>query len=282
VMAEGYNDATANTSVTVLPYRAPSGSVQVDPAEIQENGSAVLAANFANGQCGGSMRGPVFTVSEGTVRDGNHFDASGIQFDPANTSAQQKTVRITAEVTDDKGPHTAEGALVVKKGAAVLATRLPDVIFPAGSARVNNCGKRVLLEDLKALIDRDPTGHVVFVGHVSEKEKAESLDLKRALNAAAVISAGQGICASFPVSQILVSGAGAADNGVELQPHFCGTSATPKTAELSGQVIKESDTNAKFRRVEVWFVPTGGNGPASVKESQEASALPVSSIGCPK
>jgi len=163
----------------------------------------------------------------------------------------------------------------------VAATRLPDIIFPVNSARVNNCGKRVLLEELKSLTERDPTGKVVFVGHITEKEKAE-IDRQRAMNAAAVISAGSGICTSFPASQILVSAVGAADNGVELQPQFCGTSATPRTAELSGQAVKESDTNAKYRRVEVWFVPTGGVAPASVKDSQEATALPVSSLGCPK
>jgi hypothetical protein len=204
-----------------------------------------------------------------------------VAFDPSDNSEQRKIVTLQARMADQKGVTAAEAKVVVKKKPVLTATRLPDIVFPANSARVNNCGKRVLLEELKSLIDRDPTGKVVFVGHVTEKEKSD-IDRQRAMNAAAVISAGHGICASFPVSQILVSGAGAADNGVELQPHFCGTSATPKTAELSGQMVKESDTNAKLRRVEVWFVPTGGNAPASVKESQEASALPVSSIGCPK
>jgi hypothetical protein len=102
------------------------------------------------------------------------------------------------------------------------------------------------------------------------------------MNAAAVISAGKGICSSFPASQILVSNAGATDNGVEPQPHFCGTSTTPKTNELGGQSVRESDAQAKYRRVEVWFVPTNGVMPASAKDTKEASALAVSSLGCPK
>ncbi len=51
---------------------------------------------------------------------------------------------------------------------------------------------------------------------------------------------------------------------------------------MSAQAVKESDANAKYRRVEVWFVPTGGVAPTSLKEFQEATAIPVSSLGCPK
>ena len=172
--------------------------------------------------------------------------------------------------------------MVVKKGAAAQATRLPDIIFPAGGSRVNNCGKRVLLEDLKALIDRDATGHVVFVGHFAGKEKAASLDLKRALNAAAVISAGQGVCGSFAANHIHVGAVGSADNGSDYQPRFCGTSATPKVGERSGQAVREADAQAKFRRVEVWWIPTGGSLPAAAQGSKDATTLSLSSLGCPK
>jgi len=223
----------------------------------------------------------VISASEGAIA-GNRFDSSGVQFDPSDNNEQRKTVRLQARVADDKGAATADATVVVKRKAVIMAKRLPDIVFPNNSARVNNCGKRVLLEELKALIDRDPSGKVVFVGHVTGSEKTAGLDRMRALNSAAVISAGQGICSSFPASQIQVSEVGSTDNGVDLQPHFCGTSATPKTGELSGQTVKESDGLAKFRRVEVWFVPTGGTLPASVKESQEATALAVTSLGCPK
>jgi len=281
VTAAGYNDATANTTVTVLGYRPPSGTVQINPSQIPAGTTATVNANFTPGQCGGSMRGPVITASEGSIR-GNTFDSAGIQFDPSNNSAQQKTVRVTAQVADDRGPTSAEGTVVVTKAAALQATRLPDIIFPAGSSRVNNCGKRVLLEDLKALAARDPNGKVVFVGHVSDKEKAKGLDQKRALNASAVISAGQGVCSSFPASQIMVGAAGSAENGSDYQPRFCGTSATPKVGELPGQSVREADAQAKYRRVEVWFVPSGGVLPAAASGSKDATSLSVSSLGCPK
>jgi hypothetical protein len=278
--APEYNNASARTTVTVLPYRAPSGSLQVSPSEIWAGEKATVTPSFTPGQCGGSLGTPEISATEGSI-SGGQFDSSGVQFDPSDNSEQRKTVKLQARVADEKGSGTAEATLVVKKKAAVMAKRLPDIVFPAASTRVNNCGKRVLLEELKSLIDRDPTGKVVFVGHITEKEKA-GVDRQRALNSAAVISAGQGICTSFPANQILVSAAGGADNGVDLQPHFCGTSATPKTGELAGQIVKESDTQAKYRRVEVWFVPTGGAMPASLKDYQDASALSVSSLGCPK
>jgi hypothetical protein len=278
--APEYNRAATETTVEVLPYRPPAGTIEVSPAEIWAGEKATIASRFSQGQCGGTLRGPEFSANEGAV-SGNVFDSSSVQFDPSNNSEQRKTITLQARVADQKGVTAAEATVVVKKKAVVAATRLPDIVFPANSARVNNCGKRVLLEELKSLIDRDPTGKVVFVGHITEAEKSE-LDRQRAMNAAAVISAGQGICTSFPANQILVSGAGSADNGVDLQPHFCGTSAIPRTGELSGQIVKESDAKAKYRRVEVWFVPTGGVAPASLKDSQEASAIPVSSLGCPK
>jgi hypothetical protein len=164
-----------------------------------------------------------------------------------------------------------------------MAVRLPDIIFPARSSRVNNCGKRVLLEELKSFMERDPSGNVVLVAHISDAEKSVSgLDQQRALNAAAIISAGQGICSSFPPTQILVAAVGAAENGTDFQPNFCGTSTTPRTLERSGQVVKDSDEQAKFRRVEVWFVPAGGRPPASATDYRNASTLPVSSLGCPR
>ena len=220
----------------------------------------------------------MFTASEGSI-SGNQFDSSEVQFDPGSTSEQRKTITVVARVADGKGEGTAQAALVVKKPAVTLPRRLPDIIFPTASARVNNCGKRVLLEELKAMIDGDPNGKVVFVGHVSEREAGKAgLDQQRALNAAAVISAGQGVCSGFAASKILVGAAGAADNGADYQSHFCGT-----TQELPGSLVKEGESDAKFRRVEVWFVPSSGaQPPASVKDYKDAASLSVSSLGCPR
>ena len=277
ITAPDYNTATAAGTITVRDYRAPSGSVEASPQEIWFGQKATLSANFAPGQCGGNLRGPVFAASEGAVA-GNQFDSSEVQFDPGSTSEQRKTITITARVADEKGQASAQTSLVVKKAPATMAKRLPDIIFPAGSARVNNCGKRVLLEELKALIESNSGGKVVLVGHISEKDTGKSgLDQQRALNAAAVISAGTGVCYGYSASQILVGAVGAADNGVDYQSHFCGTSP-----ELPGSLVNESESDARARRVEVWFVPSGGAVPPSAKDYRDAASLSVSTLGCPR
>ena len=278
VSAPGYNDASAQTTVTVRGYVAPSGSVSATPAEIWVGDKATLAANFSPGQCGGAL-GPVsYSTAEGSV-SGNEFDSSGVRFDPANTSEQQKTITIMAKVADQQGSGSAQTAVVVKQKGVVASKRFPDIVFPKGSARVNNCGKRVLLEELKASLDSDPNGHVVFVGHESESEKGSAeLDLRRALNAAAVISAGAQICLGFSAANISITSAGTADNGVDFQPYFCESS----TGEIKGNVVTEADSEAKNRRVEVWFVPSGGLPPASAQGSKSAVELNVAALGCPR
>jgi outer membrane protein OmpA-like peptidoglycan-associated protein len=235
-----------------------------------------LTANFT-GQCGGTIRSPKFSASEGSV-SGDTFDSTGVQFGPSGS--QQKTVTITAKASDDKETGEATTTVVVKRNPQ--AARLPDVLFAKGSARVNNCGKRVLLEQLKTYLDQDPGGKVIFVGHAAPKEpKAAHLDRKRAENSAAVISAHKGICLGFPASQILISEAGTSQQGASFQPYFCGPSTSAVT-ERAGQKVSEKDKDAQLRRVEVWFVPSGAEIPSSVGTTKDAAAYGISKLGCPK
>ena len=162
VSAPEYNDTTLERIVTIGAYQPPSGAIEASPREIWAGEKASLSANFNPGHCGGELGSPVFTASEGSI-SGNQFDSSEVQFDPGSTSEQRKTITVAARVADGKGEGTAQAALVVKKPAATLPRRLPDIIFPTASARVNNCGKRVLLEELRGLTDGDPNGKVVFV-----------------------------------------------------------------------------------------------------------------------
>jgi hypothetical protein len=271
-----YNVGSATSTVGVRAYTPPTGVLDVSPAEIIVGQKATLAPRFQTGQCPGTLRSPVITASEGSV-SGDQFDSTTVSFDPSATTEQRKTVTLVAKASDGKGEGTAQATIVVKK--PVQATRLPDIVFPAGSARVNNCGKRVLLEELKTAIERDPGGKVVLVGHTSAKEAGKAgLDEQRALNAAAVISAATGVCSAFPASQTMIGTVGATDNGVDYQSQFCGSS----TRELAGSAVKESDADAKYRRVEVWFVPSGSAMPASVPAYKDASTLNVSKLGCPR
>ncbi len=280
VTAKDYNDASAETTITVLGYTVPSGTVSVSPSEINLGEKATLTSNFTPGQCGGPLTPVTYSASEGTI-SGNQFDSTNVQLAPPTSSEQRRTITLMAKVSDAQGSGSAQTSVVVKQRAALSATQLPDVLFAQNSDRVNNCGKRVLLEELRRLTDSDPQGRVVIVGHIDGSEKAsQSLDSKRALNAAAVISAGQGVCTSFPASQILVNAAGAAENGVTYKPNFCAGSTA--VAERPGLTVAASDDAAKSRRVEVWFVPSGGTLPPSAANAKGAATLGVNSLGCPQ
>jgi outer membrane protein OmpA-like peptidoglycan-associated protein len=274
VSADGYNDATSQATVNVLGYVPPTGTLSVSRPEIYVGETTLLDATFRGGQCGGQIGPTTYTASEGSI-NGKEFNSTGVRFDPPGPTEQRKTVMLAARAADERGSATAEASVVVKQRAAIGAQRFSDIVFLQDSSRVNNCGKRVLLEDLKNKLDSDPGGKVLFVGHTGTGEKNADLATKRALNAAAVISAGEGICPRFPASSIFVK-AGSADNGVDFQPNFCAASN-----ERPGQAVPQTE-DAKTRRVEVWFVPTGGAIPANAVDARNASTLGVASLGCPR
>jgi hypothetical protein len=280
VTANGYNDSSAETTVSVLGYTPPTGFVTVSPSEIFVGDKATVSARFSSGQCRGTEGRVTLSAMEGTI-NGDQFDSSNVPFAPPGSSEQRRTVTIVAKVSDERGSGTAQANVVVKQKAIDAARRLPDVLFAASSDRVNNCGKRVLLEELRTLENNDPAGKVVLVGHTAEGERSpKDLDLKRALNAAAVISAGREVCTAFPASQILVNGSGSTDNGVDFQPNFCGGSTA--TAERPGQVVAATDDAAKYRRVEVWYVTSGATLPPSASGAKDAAASGVGALGCPR
>jgi hypothetical protein len=270
-----YEPATSDATIAVLEKRAPTGSVQAAPSEIMAGQKSTLSATF-DGQCCSPIGAPKFSASEGTI-SGNEFDSSGVGFDPADHSEQRRVITITAKVTDQcNNDGSATTSVTVVQKAVMSPVRLPDVLFPAGSSRVNNCGKRVLLEQVRTYFERDPGGKVVLVGHNAASETASKVADDRARNAAAVITAGSGICLSIPADQVLVSAPGAEQKGVDFKPNFCG----PSVLEQRGASVHSSDPMAQYRRVEVWFVPSGAELPNSLGDHQAASALHIS--GCPK
>jgi len=262
VNGANFNPASAQTVITVREYRPPTGTAQANPNEIYVGEESALSAT-CQGQCGGPMQPPAFSSSEGSVQ-GDQFNSTGVQFDEANNAEQRKTVTITARCSDNRSAGTATTDVTVIRKAVIAAVRLPDVLFSDNNARVNNCGKRVLLEELRGHFEKDPTGTVVLVGHSSSGETTDNLDMQRALNAAAVITAGTGVCLSIPQSQVLVNATGVNQNGVSFEPGLCGTSVGAGASSM--------------QRVEVWFIPPGGHPPSY----QNASSLPVTALGCPK
>jgi hypothetical protein len=52
--------------------------------------------------------------------------------------------------------------------------------------------------------------------------------------------------------------------------------------EKGGQGVKESDKRAPFRRVEIWFIPSGADIPATLTGLKPAPAKDIQAKGCPK
>jgi outer membrane protein OmpA-like peptidoglycan-associated protein len=259
---------------------APTVRFQPSPARIPFGTRLPLSATAAPSACGGNttLR---YTASEGRVT-GDAFDSSTVAFDTSNRLREQtKVVRLTATATDQNGKTGTAGADVTVT-LSPEARRLDDIVFTANSARVNNCAKRLLLEQLTPMLRNDPQATVILIGHRDERERGRAnakLDTTRVLNAAAVLSAGTGICPQLELSRIKYSAVGT-DQSSATRPSFCGESTG--VTERSGQTVKTTDDRAQFRRVEVWIVPGGAAMPSGVSGLQSLPAADVQKLGCPK
>ena len=279
VMNAPVTSAPANFSISSLT--PPGLTFTVTPNTVPyTSGPITLRAVATASSCGGAV----------TVRYSGEA-VTGATFTPGNVSGfdmsnrvrpQSKVVTITATATDTKN-QTVTRTAPVTVTLGPEARRLDDVVFQSLSARVNNCGKRLLLEELTPMLRSDPGAKVILIGHRDEKEKggkaALELDTTRVLNAAAVLSAGKGICPQLDLSRITMKAVGT-DQSSTPRPALCGASANVK--EKTGQAIKESDKNAEYRRVEIWFVPSGAADPLGVTGLMPVPAAAVTKLGCPK
>jgi hypothetical protein len=302
--------ATASFTVTVTPPTI--SSVTATPNTLMctavANGqhTAQLAATAQAGPCGGNLTYK-WTVSEGSVTNDTSpnatFDASSLNFE-GGAQGQTKTVTATLTVTDEMG-QTATQTTTITVNCPPQYKRLDDVIFGKNNARVNNCGKRIMIDDAgSATGDYD----IVLVGHRDTDERENlpgthrrtrgrrhgnpeagmPLDEARALNAAAVLSAGGATCGHFDPSRIRVDWVGTTQTS-EPRPALCGTSNTGANAtpaetqnvkERRGQTVTAADKN---RRVEVYLVPHGSSAmPPAVQNARPLPDDQMKEIGCPK
>jgi outer membrane protein OmpA-like peptidoglycan-associated protein len=273
------SEATSNpVSVMIKPLTPPTISFSVSPSTIPYGNTVPLSANAQGSECGG----PATIRYSGEGVSGSTFDSKALSFDMTNRlKSQSKTVRLTATATDQKN-QTASAPADVTVTLNSQARRLDDIVFQSMSSRVNNCAKRLLLEELTPLLRADPGAKVILIGHrdASEKGKAGSkLDEARVLNSAAVLSAGKGICPSLDLSRVMVNWVGT-EQGSDTRPALCGSSTNVK--EKGGQMVKDSDKKAQYRRVEIWIVPSGAEMPAGISGLKEAPMADVQKIGCPK
>jgi outer membrane protein OmpA-like peptidoglycan-associated protein len=239
-------------------------------------------------------------LKPGINTDSGILTTQGIVLQPGGPS---KRVDVNVTVIDQNGKVIGKvtppggGATVMAPPAPApvaapappkpMPMQLDDVVFGKGSARTNNCGKRILdqvFERAASMGDYD----VLLVGHFDAVEKnvkvrdaktrkTRSLDEERALQVAAVLSAGTEPCKRLDVNRIKIATMGAGQVS-EFKTSLC--EATVK--ERATGKISAADGNAKNRRVEIWLVPKNGPMPNGVENIQNAPVTDIQSKGCPK
>jgi outer membrane protein OmpA-like peptidoglycan-associated protein len=240
-----------------------------------------------------------WTVSEGSVTNDTNanatFDASTLTF---GQGAQQQTKSVTATVTvTDETGKTASQSTTITVNCPPQFVRLDDVVFAKNNSRVNNCGKRLLIDDAARRMasgDYD----IVLVGHRDADEEANvpagrgrrgrgrgrrggpeagmPLDEARTLNCAAVLTGGGGTCGNVDPAHVRVDWVGT-DQTSETRPGQCSTS---NIKERRGSQVTDADKN---RRVEIYLVPRNAQQmPPAVKNIKPLPDREVKALGCPK
>jgi outer membrane protein OmpA-like peptidoglycan-associated protein len=288
---------SATATVTVNESAPTISSVTADPntlacaANTTGTHTSTLTGQATASACGGNLTYK-WTVSEGSVTNDTSptatFDASTVNFE-GGAQGQTKTVNATLTVTDETG-KTASQSTTITVNCQPQYVRLDDVVFAKNNARVNNCGKRILIDDAAPRLasgDYD----IVLVGHRDSDEEANvgergrrgrhraerrPLDEERTLNCAAVLSGGTGTCGKVDRSRIRVDWVGT-DQTSETRPGLCGTS---NVKERRGSQTSAADKN---RRVEVYLVPRNSQTmPPAVKNIKPLPEREVRALGCPK
>src|SRR5665213_2556024 len=281
VSAGGSSGTSGPVTININPLLPPTIQFTISPSTVPYRTRVNLAATAAGSTCGG----PATIRYSGQGVTGNTFDSTALTFDMSNRLKEQsQTVTITATATDPKN-QTASATAPITVTLTAQTRRLDDIVFPLNSSRVNNCAKRLLLEELTPMLRADPGAKVILIGHRDTGERVVrgrepvQVDEARVLNAAAVLSAGKGICPSLDLSRVKVNWVGT-EQGSEMRPALCGTSTNVK--ERGGQAVGESDKRAEYRRVEIWFVPGGADMPANIGGLKDAPERSIQAKGCPR
>ncbi len=294
---------TASTTLTTSNAPPTISSATADQPTLtcaaDKNGTHTtnLTVQATGGACGGNLTYK-WTVSEGTVtNDSNQtatFDSSSLNFEGGGQN-QTKTVTATVTVTDQNGQTASQTTTITVNCPPQIIRFSNDVVFAKNNARVNNCGKRLLIDQVAqqaASGDYD----ILLVGHraAGEEENVPGrppragqrprrganpeaglpLDEARALNSAAVLSGGGGTCGNVDPSRIKLAWVGT-DQTSPTQPGLCGTS---NIKERRGQTTTEADAP---QRVEVYLIPRGSQAlPQGVQVQPTPDMLKA--LGCPK
>jgi outer membrane protein OmpA-like peptidoglycan-associated protein len=292
---------TATASLTVSDTTPTISSVSANPTTLacaaNTNGqhTSQLTASASASACGGNLTYK-WTVSEGSVTNDTSanatFDASTLNFE-TGTASQTKTVTATVTVTDETGKTASQSTTITVNCVQNQPIRLDDVVFAKNNSRVNNCGKRLLIDDAARRMasgDYD----IVLVGHRAADEErdvpggrrrtrrgrspeaGQPLDEARTLNCAAVLTGGGGTCGNVDPSHVKVDWVGT-DQTSDPRPGQCVTS---NIKERRGSAVTDADKN---RRVEIYLVPRNSQTmPPAVKNVKPLPESEVKALGCPK
>ncbi len=254
-----------------------------------------LSGQATGSACGGNLTYK-WTVSEGSVSNDTSpnatFDSSTLNFE-SGAQGQTKTVTATLTVTDETGKSASKTTDIGVKCPPQFV-RLSDILFTKNNARVNNCGKRILIDEAAPRVAGGDYS-ILLVGHIDADEHENALrgrsargrrraathplDEQRVLNAAAVLSGGTGTCAKVDPARIKVDWVGT-DQTSTPEPGLCGTSTRPTQQERKGSRVTAADKN---RRVEVYLVPSNSQTmPPAAKAVRPLPEREVKALGCPK
>jgi len=280
-------------------------SVVADPATLNNNGTSRITSTIRyEGPDAGENINLRYSASGGTInpteatlalKPGNNthtatYTASGLNLQPGGPA---RTVTIDANVGNQKKSASITvnappaPAAVAPPPPRPQAMQMDDVVFARGSARTNNCGKRILDQVFERAASM-PDFDVLLVGHFDAVEKnikvrdpktrkTRSLDEERVLQVAAVLSAGTEPCKRLERSRIKVAFVGAE----QLSP-FKTSLCEATVKERAGSKISVRDGQARNRRVEIWIVPKGGPMPNGIGGIQDAPVSDIQSKGCPR
>jgi outer membrane protein OmpA-like peptidoglycan-associated protein len=279
-----------SVSIHVGAYNPPRVSgLTANPSQLTPGQNSNLSVNATGSECSGTLTYN-WAASEGTISGTGptvQYNSGSVAFNQGDRSRpQSKQVTVTATVTDSKGGSgNASTSLAINLAAE--AKHFGDIVFPKDSARVNNCGKRVLIEQLYPQLTANSNYDVVLVGHIDSSEaptnprsrRNRMLDRDRVLQTAAVLSGGTGTCTSLDTTRIKGSWVGATQESESL-PTSC-TISTTAPKERRGAAI-ENTNDAKNRRVEIWLVPRGMALPPAARDARDLPDAELKRIGCPK
>lgn len=261
---------TLTQTIRVRPYVRPTVRVTAAAAEI-EAGASTTAVAAAAGDCGGALT-TTWTASEGRITPNAQnpaqaaFDSSTVTFPAGGVGDQVKQITLTATTRDTRN-QSATGTVQVGVRRRAQATQLFDIVFTARGTVVNNCGQRILTDDVYPQFRSGYT--VVLVGHSDASDRnLANVDRDRAYNVGRLlVTGGRSPANRIPADSIRVDWVGA-DQSAPKRSRQCEASVR----EVSSRTVAPNDAAAGNRRVEVWLIPTGAPMPASVRNPRELPA----------